>query len=333
MVKNITIQDVAKKCGVSVATVSRVLNENENVKSETRDKILKIVKELDYQPNYIGRNLRAQNTKLILVLLPTIVNPFFAKLVKGMEDASRDNGYNIVMCTTYEDKRVELSHLNMLRSKLFDGVIFIKSALSPNELKEFAKHHHVVQCSEYYENIGIPYVSIDNEQAGYDATKHLIECGCKNILEMSVNNKAISTKKRHTGYMRALDEASLPYDEKNIIFGNYGYRSAVELLNRKIADGTKFDGIFAISDRMAAGCIRSLHENNIKVPFDVKVVGFDNIDIARMINPEITTISQSQYEMGYSSVDILIKKIKGEPFSEDKKIIKYNLIKRKSSEV
>ena len=313
---------------MSVATVSRVINNIEAVRPETAERVLQVIERLNYQPNFTGRNLRTKETRIILVVLPTIVNPFFAKVVKGMEDSANENDYNILICTTYENKKIEYSHLKLMQSKLVDGVIFLGTSLSEKEFSDFAKNYPVVQCSEYYENIHIPYVSVDNEQAAYDAVSHLISSGCRRILKFSADNNMITTVKRNQGYFRALSDAGLSFSDT--LKGSYGYRSSIRLLDERTKNGLDFDGIFAFSDRMAAGCIRSLLRNSIEVPKDVRVAGFDNVEISYITSPEITTISQSQHQMGHLAVELLVKRIKSLPVNE-KNIINHKLIIREST--
>ena len=313
---------------MSVATISRVINNIETVRPETAARVLETIEKLNYQPNFTGRNLRTKETRLILVVLPTIVNPFFAKVVKGMEDSANENDYNILICTTYENKKIEYSHLKLMQSKLVDGVIFLGTSLSEAEFISFSENYPTVQCSEYFENIHVPYVSVDNEQAAYDSVKHLIDRGCKRILEFSADNNTITTTKRRSGYLRALSEANLTFSAT--IKGNYGYRSSMRLLNNRLKSGLDFDGIFTVSDRTAAGCIRSLLKHEINVPDDVKVTGFDNVEISYTTSPEITTVSQSQHKMGHLAVELLIKKIRSERV-EEKNIINHKLIIREST--
>ena len=330
----ITIQDVAKACNVSVATISRVINNSGKVKEDTRQLVLETIEKMNYLPNFTGRNLRMQKTKIILILIPTIVNPFFAKLVKGMEDTARQNGYTLMLGTTYERKEIELNYLNMLKSRLVDGVIFLDTALSKEEMCYFGKNFPVVQCSEYYSDVDVPFVSIDNEKAGYDITHHLISLGSKTIFHLSVKNDSVTTVKRLEGYKRALLEAGLPFDESNILYGNYGYHSALKLIEQRFKNNLDEapDSIFAISDKMAAGCVKGLSNCGLNVPNDVKVAGFDNIDICLMTSPEITSISQSQYEMGATAISMLIEKLNGKEVQQSV-ILNHKLIIRASTKI
>ncbi len=326
----ITIRDVATKCGVSVATVSRVLNGSVEVKKETRELVLEVVKKLNYQPNFTGRNLRKKETKLILILLPTIVNPFFAKVVKGMEDFSRNSGYNIMLGTTYENKEIEHSYLNLLRNKLVDGVIFFGTALDRKEIISLNQTYNILRCSEYNDDIHLSFVTIDNEKAAFEAVWHLIKCGCKNILYVTANDNSMSSINRLEGYKRALRSARIDFNPDNIIYGNYGYNSSYNLIKNKMEQGITFDGVFAISDKMASGCIKALKENGIDIPKQVKVVGFDNVDISYMTSPEITTISQPQYKIGETAIKMLIDKIQGKQV-EKGVILEHKLIIRNST--
>jgi alanine racemase len=321
---------VAARAGVSVATVSRVLNGISVVRRETRDKVLAAVRELNYQPNFTGRNLRTQNTKLILVLLPTLANPFFSKVLKGMEACAAKNGYSVLICATYENRDTERTYLKLVKNKLADGAVFMKTSLSQKEFIDFAKIYPAVQCSEYFFDTPVPYISIDNEAAAYEAVCHLINKGAKKILLFSADNDVSSTVKRTQGYLRALKAHNINFSDDNVIKGNYGYRSSISLLDRKLKAGYRCDGIFAISDKMAAGCVRALKNNGIDVPERVRVVGFDNAEISYTTTPEITTVSQSQYDMGYAAAEALIGIISGKTGIVSR-FINHKLIIRKSS--
>ena len=307
-----TIQDVAKAANVSVATVSRVINNSSSVAQSTRDVVLKAIKKLDYRPNLLGRNLRRTETRLVLALLPTIANPFYSHIVKGMEDIAHKNGYNVMLCNTDSSVDRERIYLELLKNRLADGVIFMAPEIGGEELTAIGEHFHVVQCCEYKEGAQVPLASIDNHQAAKKVAKHLISLGHKRIGMISCRNRFLSTMRREQGFRVAMEEAGIAFEEELVVYGDYSFKSGrrgaislMELSERPTA-------IFAISDIMAIGVLRAARETGLSVPEDLAVVGFDNISFASMCEPMLTTISQPKYDLGCTAMELLLRKIRGE---------------------
>lgn len=325
-----SIQDVAKEAGVSVATVSRVINGNCKVRPETERAVRQAMEYFHYHPNFSARNLRRMETKTVLVLMSTIVNPFLAKIVKAIEDVGMQQGYHTMICTTYDDAAREEVYMDLLRKHFADGAILIGTRLKATELRKLRQQVPLVQCSEFIPNLMIPYVTIDNRRAGYDATKHLIQLGCRRIVHITVDNGSSSSQLRMEGYRMALEEAGISFDPRLIVNGNYGYRNALSLMRSFLQAQIPFDGVFANSDRMAAGAIHSVEEAGLKVPEDVAVVGFDNTDVGYLVKPHITSVSQSGKEMGEAAAQILWKMIEGKEVCEQI-ILRHELMIREST--
>lgn len=326
------IKEVAKYAGVSVATVSRVLNDSSNVKSETRDKVFNAIKELGYQPNLLGRNLRRTRTNLVLVLLPSIANPFYAAIVKGIEDVAHKNSYNIMLCNTESNVERERLYIRLLKNKLADGVILLAPQIPADELTELSLKYPVVQCCEYRENVGVSHVSIDNFMAAYEATKHLIGLGHKKIGLLSSDNDFISTKQRENGYLKALEEAGLAINKSWLGFGDYGYNSGIDYANRILQYEDRPTAVFAISDLMAIGVIKAAGDKGIIVPDDLSVVGFDNISYAYMHTPSLTTISQPRYDIGGAAMKLMLTHINDPDYTPCSLILKHQLVERESTQ-
>lgn len=326
----VSIQTIAKEAGVSVATVSRVINGGSNVRPETEKHIREIMEQYKYQPSFSARHLRKTETKNILVLMNSIVNPFLAKVVKGIEDAGDKLGYHTLVCTTYDSAGKDRFYLDMVSKRFADGAIIIGSNLKPQELRKTIGSVPLVQCSEYVVDIGIPKVSIDNRQAAYDATEHLLKLGRKRIVHITVENHLISSKLRLEGYKQALEDYGIEFDPELIVTGNYGYKNALMRMDEFFDRGKKCDGVFAISDRMAASAIKSAHNHGFSVPDDIAVVGFDNIDICYISEPNITTVSQNEHEMGSAAMNMLSRLISGKETC-DEIILNHELIERESS--
>ncbi|MDR0406367.1 MAG: LacI family transcriptional regulator, partial [Clostridiales bacterium] len=308
----ITIQDVAKAAGVSVATVSRVLNGGQNVRAETAALVMSKVESLGYRPNLLGRHLRMNETRTILVIAATISNTLTAKVISGIEEAGRETGYSIVVGTTNDDAARENAHLNLLRNRFVDGIIILSTVMSAEEMRSLGKRHHIIQCCEYLPGTGVPHVAIDNRRAARDAVQYLISGGRRRIAYMGVVNHLISSSERYRGYTDALAEAGIPLDRALIADGNYGFRSAIKIMNDFLAKGSSPDALFCISDRMAAGAIRALKDNGVGIPGDLSVVGFDNTDTAYISDPGITTVAQSPREMGDKAMRLMVRRLHGE---------------------
>ncbi|QUI21524.1 LacI family DNA-binding transcriptional regulator [Vallitalea pronyensis] len=305
-----TIQEVAKMAGVSVATVSRVLNHSEAVSSATRDKVQAVINQLNYQPNLLGRNLRRSETRMILVLLQNIANSFYSKVVKGMEDVAHDHDYHVLICNTNTDVLLENVYLDFLKNKLVDGVIFTSPAMDKDAFNQLAKRYPVVLCNEYKPGIEAPVITIDNEAAGYEAANHLIRLGHKKIGMISVNAVG-SSNARIQGYKCALTEAGLEVNEAYIVNQTFSYKGGMRGIKCLFDLQEPPTAVFCISDIIAVGAIKELKRKGLSVPQDVAVIGFDNNSIAPMYEPSITTIAQPRYDIGRKAMEVMLQRIQG----------------------
>jgi len=326
-----TIQDVARAAGVSVATVSRVLNNSSSVSKNTRDSVMQAIKHLNYQPNLLGRNLRRTETRMVLVLLPNISNPFYSMIVKGIEDVAHKNGYNIMLCNTDGESNREKVYLDLLKNRLSDGVVFMAPELEREELSEIGRRSPVVQCCEYKEGARVSHVSIDNFSAAYLAVRHLVDQGHRRIGMISCENRFLSTIQREKGYRKALEDAGIGYSQEMIKNGDYSFKSGLRAAKQFLAMEEKPTAVFAISDVMAIGAMRAMKEAGLKVPDDIAVIGFDNISFASMCDPLLTTISQPKYDLGCVAMELLLKQIRGEMKEPQDIFLEHELIIREST--
>jgi LacI family transcriptional regulator, repressor for deo operon, udp, cdd, tsx, nupC, and nupG len=328
-----TIQDVAGQAGVSVATVSRVLNASPRVSPEARARVLEAIERLDYRPNLLGRNLRRTETRMVLVLLPTIANPFYARIVHGIEETAQHAGYNVLLCNTGSDKDRERLYLGMLSQRLADAAILMAPVLGVDEMESLCRSHPLVQCCEYLEGAAVSHVTIDNRAAARDAVRHLALLGRRRIGMLSCRNRFVSTRDRLDGYKDALLEAGIPYDESLVAYGDYGFasgrRAAATLFGRPA--GERPTAVFAICDLMAIGALRAAHETGLSVPGDVAVAGFDNIIYSSMTEPQITTVAQPQVELGRTAMEILLRQLRGESVAPENIVIAHELLVRGST--
>lgn len=324
-----SIKDVAKEAGVSVATVSRVINQNGNVTPNTTKEVLEAIQKLEFKPNLFGKGLRSGETKIIMVMLSSLANTFCSSIIRSIDKIAGSKGYYTMICTTDGNPDKEDYYINFALNGLFSGIIILNSTLNEKQMSDLSKKLPTVQCNEFADTKNTPYVTINNEQAAYDAVSLLIKNGRKRIVFNTVNNNLISTRTRFKGYKRALDENGIAFDENLVVYGNYGYRNAVEAFDDYIEQGNEFDAVFSVSDRMAAGAMYAAISRGLNIPNDIEIIGFDNTDISYTSTPQITTVSQPHFELGKCAFELLEKVIKKE---ETKNIIlDYNLIIRDST--
>ncbi|MFC4023656.1 LacI family DNA-binding transcriptional regulator [Oceanobacillus longus] len=323
------IQQIAQKAGVSVATVSRVLNNATSVTQKTRSKVESAIKELNYEPSMLGRNLRKSESRLMLVLLPSISNPFYNEIINGIQNTAISNNYNILLCETDSKPERENIYFNMVKNKLADGIISMDPTVNMQKLNELAENHPVILCSEYEEGGCIPYVTIDSELAAYQAVKHLIKLGNEKIALITSDEKFLYARLRRAGYERALKEFHLPIREEWIYHTKeLEFQNGVQAMRILLQLEEKPTAVFAVSDTLAIGALKALN-GGLKLPHPIAVVGIDNISFSNMTNPTLTTISQPMYKMGLLAAEMLMDRMKGKKV--ESMILDHELIIREST--
>ncbi|AND42588.1 LacI family DNA-binding transcriptional regulator [Cytobacillus oceanisediminis] len=324
------IQQVAKQAGVSVATVSRVLNGQKTVSGKTRMKVEEAIKKLNYEPSMLGRNLRNSESRLLLILIPTISNPFYLEIIKGIEQVAISQNYNILLCETDSDPERENIYFDLVRKKMADGIISMDPAVNGKTLKKLAENYAIIQCSEYEEGSGIPYVTIDNEEASYRAVKHLVQIGHKKIALINSDEKYLYARQRKMGYKRALEENGIALKPEYIISTQHlGFENGQQAMKKILNLEERPTAVFAVSDLLAIGALKEINASGLHVPSDMAVVGFDKIDFSNMTNPTLTTIAQPMHKMGTVAAKMLIDKIKG--IEVESIILDHDLVIREST--
>ena len=304
-----SIKDVAKEAGVSIATVSRVLNDIDVVNEETKKKVQEAIKKLGYRPNIVARSLKTQRTRTIGIIVPDISSQVYPEIVRGAEDVANIYKYNVMLCNSDCDGEKEKEYLKVLKEKMVDGVLYMSSSLEQDTLdliNELDIKTILVETSN--KDNALPSVSIDNVSGAYEATKYLLDKGRKNIAFIGISkNDKNAWGMRFEGYEKALTEAGLEVKEELCFFQNLKIKSGKKGVSELLARGCKFDGIVCASDEIAMGAINTLRENNISVPKDVSVIGFNGIEMANTFYPTITTIEQPMYDMCSVAMRMLIK--------------------------
>lgn len=328
-----TIESVAKLAGVSVATVSRVLNNSENVRAKTAEKVRRAIQQLDYMPNQSARNLRRSESSVILTLAPNFSNPYYSKILTGIGDLAQSCGYSVLICNTNGDADNERQFLRMLETHRADGAIYLACHGRHEWLRQHAEQYPLVQCCEYVPELANPSVSIDNYAAAVETVRYLISMGHSRIAMLSADNDFISTSLRHRGYMDALKGAGIPYDPDlvGMASGDYSYGSGHLTARRLLTRKDRPTAVFCVSDILALSVISCANELGLRVPEDLSVTGIDDVDYTTMFHPYLTTVAQPCYEMGQESVRILLRMLSGGPEPPPRTFLPYRLVCRESA--
>lgn len=312
----IKLVDIAKHLDISVSTVSRVLNGKDRVSDETRKKVLNAIEEFNYKPNEIARSLRNRSSMTIGIIVPDISNEFFALMSKGAEAIAKNNGYLTIICNSGYDEAMEKEYMNMLAQKQVDGIIVAT----------------VCKDDDYFESVlnsGIPtvfvdnlpqikrnynFVTIDNEKAGYDLTKYLIDSGYKDIAVITGNTQETSAMERLHGWKRALNEVNLNINSDFIGIGEFTIQSGYKIMKKMLEQDKRPQALFAANNNIAYGAVKAIREKGIKVPEDLYVVCFDATDDTGLMSIKLPAMVQPAEEIGEIALDIIIKRLNNKKF-------------------
>lgn len=330
---SITIKDVALKSGVSITTVSHVINKTRFVSKELCERVYAAMEELNYHPNTLARSLRMGETKTIGLIIPNNSNPFFAGLARLIEDVGFENGYSVILCNSDDIREKEFAYINMLIAKQTDGVIFIAAGSDPEHLLELTKRKiPVVVIDRDISHAAVDVVLVDNVKAGFEAINYLIELGHKRIACITGPSKLTPSMGRVKGYLKALKRAGIKIKEEYIVAGDFRSPSGEAAMWQLLQVPDPPTAIFACNDLMALGALRALRKANLSVPQDISIIGFDNIELAEEISPPLTTIAQPISELATSSVELLISRMQGNSMHPEtqRRVLSAWLVKRDS---
>lgn len=316
---------------VSTATVSRVLREPQYGMPATRARVLDAVKKLKYQPNVLARNLRQSQTGFVIVVLPDITNPFFSKIVRGMEDVAHSMGYNVLLCNTDNDPAREADYIRLLQGRGADGIIFLTARVETAFILQLAGTTPLVLACEYVDGLPVPSVSIDNRSAAFTATQHLLAQGHTRIGMINGPGSIILCRDRLAGYRLALEGAGLPCLPELVLEGNFHVQSGSDCMTALLDLPEPPTAVFCANDEMAMGAIQTIRSHGLKVPDHLAVVGFDDISFASVWDPPLTTVAQPTYEIGATAMRLLLAQIRGETLPVTQVVLRHSLVIRRSS--
>lgn len=310
--KCVNLTKVAEKAGVSIATVSRVINNNSNVNAETRLKVEQAIKSLKYKPNRIAKRLRNKNasSNLLGVLIPDIQNPFYVEVLRGIEDVAYKNGYVLIVCNFSQDEEKEKLYIDTLQSESIDGLIAAPSSEENEKIINLVKSGMPLVCVDRGLNgVDVDLVLVENRNGAYAATEYLAKSGYKRIAYISGIPALPSSRQREKGYLDALVANGISIDRELIKYGDSRHESGVKLCNELLNLPNPPDAIFTGNNLITLGALETIHKRNLKIPDDIAIVGFDDMYWSISLNPPLTAVRQPAHEIGKRAAELLIQRI------------------------
>lgn len=329
----VTIYDVAREANVSMATVSRVVNGNPNVKPTTRKKVLDVIDRLEYRPNAVARGLASKKTTTVGVIIPDISNVFYAELARGIEDIATMYRYNIILSNSDQNEAKELELLDTMFGKQVDGIVIMSENVTSDMLTKMGHSPApIVLAGSVEDSKAIPSVNIDYVQAAYEAVQKLIENGHKRIAFVSGPFTSVINKEhKFAGYKKAILEAGLEFDENLVLAAEDSYDSGMEDFEQASKLSNPPTAYFTGSDELAIGIIHAAQDAGYNVPNDLEVVSFENSKLARMVRPQLTSMVLPLYDIGAVSMRLLTKIMNKEQVDEVQVILPHRMEERQST--
>jgi len=334
--KHITIKDLAREMNLSVTTISRAFNDKQDIKQDTRDKILQKAKELGYRPNPMARNLQKQISKNIGIIVPELIGSFFPMVLSGMEMVFSSRGYQMLILSSYESYEKELERIKTLEDSMVDGIIISLSKETKNVdvLNDLVKKGFpLVTFNRTNPKIDAPKIVFDDYKWAFFATEHLIQNGCENIYHLALPGYISISKKRINGFKRAMAKHCKNCSEENIIESGLSIEDGQRTMQSLLDKGIVPDGIFASSDRLAIGVIQVLKRNGYRIPQDCRVMGFSESNLSTVIEPALSTVTQPTEEMGRLAAETMLRILDSEEHIESQTITLNGKLKIQASTV
>ncbi|QUH29280.1 LacI family DNA-binding transcriptional regulator [Vallitalea guaymasensis] len=328
----VKIKDVAKKAGVSVTTVSRVLNDGKYVSDELKEKVKKAIEELNYSPSFIARSLVLKKTNLLAVIVPNITASVNSIILSKIEETASKNNYNIIVCNMAENLDKQYKYLNIFKEMRVDGIIITNEKID-DKTRDFLESINIpiVFASAKPSNQKHIAIVVNNYQAAYDAAEYLTSLGHKRIAFIGGDRRDITSgQERYNGYRNALKNNKIPLVEEYVEFGNYSLQDGYSIMNKILKCKKLPTAVFAASDDMAVGAINCIKDNGLKVPDDISVIGFDGTAVVDIVRPRLTSMEQPIKEMGTMAVEMLIQKINKQQTLVNEVIVNHELVVRDS---
>lgn len=328
----VNIQRLADELHLSIATVSRALRDSHQIRPETKEKVWELARKLNYQPNPFASGLREQKSKNIAVVFPELANNFFSLAINGIEEIARQKGYHVLIYLTHESFESETSFVNSLSSGRVDGLLMSLSSETGNydHILELNKKLPVILFDRVCDSAEMLNVTTNDYESSYAATLHLIEQGCRRIMYLLALKNLSAGKLRLKGYRDALTHAAIPIDENLVIDCDGDEKENSNLLKEAIKTQQP-DGLFSSIEKLGILCYHAANELHLSVPQQIKILSFSNLEIAALLNPSLTTITQPAFDIGREAANLLFQRLEKKKAVPESKIIASMLIKRAST--
>src|ERR1700720_230195 len=319
----VTIKDVGRESGVNISTVSRALNNSYGVNEQTREHVAAIAARLNYRPNRVARNLVTGRSHSLGLVLSDIRNPFFAEVARGAEDAARAGNCDLVLCNSDLDANKQMQYVQSLLEKRIDGIMMNSvSVLSQEQQAQLAGSGvPIVLLNRPASNHTFSTVCAENESGGALAARYLLGLGHRKIAHLTGPRQHGNLSDRTRGFVRALQSAENPV-QPIVLHGKFNFDGGTELTKKLLDEHPDVTAIFAANDVMAFGVVRTALDRGLRIPEDLSLIGFDNIEFSAIVHPPLTTIHQPKYEMGYAAIEILLRMAR----EKDKRIAEHRLL-------
>ncbi|CAM3561983.1 HTH-type transcriptional repressor CytR [Vibrio aerogenes CECT 7868] len=326
-----TMKDVAQLAGVSTATVSRALMNPEKVSPSTRKRVEDAVLESGYSPNSLARNLRRNESKIIVVIVPDICDPYFSEIIRGIEDAAAEHGYLVLLGDSGQQQKRESSFVNLVFTKQADGMLLLGTDLPFDASKSEQKNlPPMVMACEYAPELELPTVHIDNLTSAFEIVNYLTQMGHTQIAEISGPESAALCQFRHQGFMQALRRAGLQMNPDFHFSGDFSFESGAQAIRHCLKLAEQPTAVFCHNDMMAIGAIQEAKRSGFRVPQDLSIVGFDDINFAQYCDPPLTTVAQPKYEIGRQAMLLMLEVLRGQDVRAGSRLLETKLIVRDS---
>ncbi|MDO4711079.1 MAG: LacI family DNA-binding transcriptional regulator [Peptostreptococcaceae bacterium] len=330
---SITIKDVAKLAGVSISTVSRVINDSKPVSPDIRERVLRVIEETKYVPNPVARSLVLRKSNFIGVIVPDIANYKTGEMLNGIEEVGKIYGYDILLCNSYGEFKEEKRYIDLLLNKQVAGIIFVSWNLTEESISLLkASNIPTIYVGKNAKDFDIVSVGIDHYQAGADAAKYLLGKKFKKVCVVEVKSKdSANDAVIVSGFADEFRKKGKVFQKLDIPYSKDKIEECYQFMNDLIAKGDKLPDVFFVTgDEAAVGVVNALLDNGIKIPDQVSVLGYDNSKIAKIVRPKLTAVSQPLYDIGALAIGVLIKHIGGQDTNEKVTVLPHSIVERES---
>lgn len=328
----VNIQRLATELNLSIATVSRALRHSHQIRPETREKVWELARKLNYQPNPFASGLRGQKSKHIAVVFPELANTFFSLAINGIEEIAREKNYHVLIYLTHESADSEKSFIDSLSNGRVDGLLISLSSQTTefSHIDALRKKLPVILFDRVYPSEDILHVATDDYNSSFEAANHLLQQGCKKILYLQALRNLPAGKMRLEGFKDALIKAGIR-PEEHMIIGCDGDEKATMACIQSALAGIQPDGVFSSIEKLGIYCYQAAAALRLRIPQDLKVVSFSNLDTAALLNPPMTTITQPAFEIGKEAAALLFQQLEKKKIGLHNKVIPSQLICRAST--